>query len=159
MRAYRKEITKVPNHSHLSVKQPRDIKQVRNIRSQVLEKKRLSHDGLYNLHELALHITDFIHFIQTHPDLVCVCGQKSLFDEMDRVLLVDSPGAQLLSYDTTFQVGEFYVSILSFKHVLFKENPVILVAFMFYERKFQAVHEHFFEVNCHQSFLKHKNQY
>ena len=87
-------------------------------------------------------------FIQTHPDLVCVCGHKSLFDEMDRVLLVDSPGAQLLSYDTTFQVGDFYVSILSFKHVLFKENPVIPVAFMFHERKFQVVHERFFEICC-----------
>ena len=87
-------------------------------------------------------------------------GHKAMFDEIDRVLLLDSPGAQLLSYDTTFQLGDFYVSVLSFKHVLFKENPVIPVAFMFHERKFQTVHEHFlkFAVNCRQPFLKHKNQ-
>ena len=76
-------------------------------------------------------------------------GHKAMFDEMDRVLLLDSPGAQLLSYDTTFQLGDFYVSVLSFKHVLFiKENPVIPVAFMFHERKFKTVHEHFFEICC-----------
>ena len=45
-------------------------------------------------------------------------GHKAMFDEMDRVLLLDSPGAQLLSYNTTFQLGDFYVSVLSFKHVL-----------------------------------------
>ena len=76
MKAYRNEITKILIHSHLSVKQPRDIKQIKNIRSQILENKRLPHDGLYNLHELAIDITEFIHFIQTHPDLVCVCGDR-----------------------------------------------------------------------------------
>ena len=68
--------TKVPTHSHLSAKQPRFIKQIKNIWSQILEKKRLSHDGLYNLHELAIDLTEFIHSIQTHPDLVCVCGDR-----------------------------------------------------------------------------------
>ena len=148
MKAYRNEITKVPTHSHLSVKQPCDIKQVKNIWSQILQKKRLSHNGLYNPHELAIDITEFIHSIHTHPDLVCICGHKAMFDEMDRVLLLDSPGAQLLSYDTTFQLGDFYVSVLSFEYVVFKENPVIPVAFMFDERNFQAVHEDFFEIYC-----------
>jgi len=40
-------------HSHLAVKQPRDIKQVENIHSGILARQRLSHDGILNLHDLA----------------------------------------------------------------------------------------------------------
>ena len=72
-KAYRKQVSKIPPPTHLAVKQPRNTKQVKNIRSKVLEKQRLSHDGLYNLHELAIELPDFIHLIHTYPDLVCVC--------------------------------------------------------------------------------------
>lgn len=146
--AYRNEVTKVPPSTHLSVKQPRSIKQVKNIRSRVLEDFRLSHDGIINLHELAIDLPDFIHSIHTHPNLICICGHKVLFNELDRVLLVDSPDSQLLSYDTTFQLGDFYVSVLSFRHVLFKECPAIPVGFVFHERKFQSVHGQFFDLCC-----------
>ena len=80
-----------------------------NIRSKLVEKHRLSHNALYNLHELATDLPNFLHTICTHPDLVCVCGNKALFAKLDRVLIIDSPSAQLLSYDTTFQLGDFYV--------------------------------------------------
>ncbi len=81
-KAYKNHITKVPLPTHLAVKQPRNTKQVKNIRSKVLAQQRLSHDALYNLHELATDIPDFIHVIRTHPDLVCVCGHKSMLDEL-----------------------------------------------------------------------------
>ena len=133
---YRKLVTAVPPPMHMPVKQPRDTKQAKNIRSKLLEKHRLSHDALYNLHELTMDLSDFVHSIRTHPDLVCVCGNKALFAELDRVLIIDSPSAQLLSYDTTFQLGDFYMSTLAFRHTLFKEAPVIPVCFLIHERKF-----------------------
>jgi len=136
--------------THLAVKQPRDIKQIENIRSGILARQRLSHDGILNLHDLAIDMPDFLHSIHT---LVCVCGQKDIIDEMDRVLLLPSPSHQLLSYDTTFNLGDFYVSVLSFRDVLFKENPVIPAAFILHEQKFQTVHEHF-AASCHQPFQK-----
>ena len=85
---YRKLVTAVPPPMHMPVKQPRDTKQAKNIRSKLLEKHRLSHDALYNLHELASDMPDFIQSIRTHPDLVCVCGNKALFAAFDRVLMV-----------------------------------------------------------------------
>ena len=92
---------------------------------------------------------DFVHSIHTHPDLVCICGHKLLFNELDRVLLLEnSPSAQLLSYDTTFQLGDFYLSVLSFRHVLFEECPTIPVGFVFHERKYQSVHDQFFDICC-----------
>ena len=120
-KVYKSEVTEVPLTSHISVLSPRNSKQVENIRFKQMQKKRISHDALYNLHELALDMPGFIHLIHTHPDLVCVLGKKALLDQLDRVLVLDSISSQLLSYDATFQLGDFYVSILSFRHTLFKE--------------------------------------
>ena len=53
--------------------------------------------------QTATKLSDFVHTICTHPDLVCTCGNKALFAELDRVLIIDSPSAQLLSCDTTGQ--------------------------------------------------------
>ena len=145
---YRKHVTEVPPETHLAVLQPRNTRQVKNIRSMVQRQQRLSHDGLYNLHELALDLPDFVHSIHTHPDLVCVCGSKQLLDEFDRVLVLQSPGHQLLSYDTTFQLGDFYLSTLTFRHTLFENDPVIPVAFLLHERKHTSCHQEFFDVCC-----------
>ena len=65
---------------------------------------------------------------------------------LDRILLIDSASPQPLSYDTTFQLGDFYVSTLLFRHVIFKESPVTPALFLIHERKFQSVHETFFRV-------------
>ena len=145
-KVYKSEVTEVPSTSHISVLSPRNSKQVENIRFKQMQKKRISHDALYNLHELALDMPEFIHLIHTHPDLVCVLGQKALLDQLDRVLVLDSISSQLLSYDTTFQLGDFYVSILSFRHTLFKEAPVIPAAFLLHERKFEAHHKELFAI-------------
>ena len=45
------------------------------------------------------------------------------------------------SYDTKLKLGDFYISPLLFKHVLFVEAPVIPAAFLIRERKFPAAHE------------------
>ena len=75
----------------------------------------------------------FIHKIVTHPDLFVICGLHPMLKDIDRLLsIVDG---QLLSYDTTFQLGDFYVSPLLFRNILFSKSPVIPVAFLLHERK------------------------
>ena len=145
-KVYKSEITKLPPASHIPVLQPRNSKQVENIRLKQLQKRRLSHDALYNLHEMATDLPNFVHTIHTHPDLVCVLGQRAVLEELDRVLLLDTPSPQLLSYDTTFQLGDFYISILCFRHTLFKEAPIIPAAFLLHERKFQSHHAELFSI-------------
>ena len=110
------------------------------------EQRRISQDALYNLHEIAYDLPEFVWVIQTYPDLICVCGMKEVFDQLDRLLLINSPLTQLLSYDTTFQLGDFYVSPLLFRHTLFKESPVVPALFLIHERKFQTAHEQLFEI-------------
>ena len=40
-----------------------------------------------------------------------------------------------LVYDTTFNLGDCYVSPIVFKHVLFEESPLVPLAFLIHERK------------------------
>ena len=57
----------------------------------------------------------------------------------DRRELVQGDGGidQLLSYDATFSMGDFYVSILIFRHTFFVKNPCVPALFLIHERKFE----------------------
>ena len=46
-----------------------------------------------------------------------------------------------MSYDTTFQLGDFYVSPLLFRNILFSKSPVMLAIFLIHERKLKSSHE------------------
>ena len=49
--------------------------------------------------------------------LACVVGVKELMDELNQLL--DTKTGTLLGYDTTFKLGDFYVSVLVFRHSVF----------------------------------------
>ena len=58
-KVYKSSVTKVSDETddHLPVLQSRDQKQVLNVRMSALKSQRISHDALYNLHELAIEIS------------------------------------------------------------------------------------------------------
>ena len=117
---------------------PRDMKPLRNLRYKHLHSSKLSKDDIYNLHEIAYEIAGFVWKITTFPDLVFVCGLKELLDEADRVIQIGED--QLPSYDTTFQLGDVYVSPSIFRHTIFKERPFIPSMFLLHERKLTNTH-------------------
>ena len=126
-----------------SILKPRNLKQIRNLQHREQQKYRLTHDALYNLHELAYDLSDYVITIKTYPNLIVICGLQALSSELNNLLMADSELPQLLSYDTTFQLGDFYLSPLLFRHTLFSSSPVIPVLFLIHERKFQMCHEEF----------------
>ena len=67
----------------------------------------------------------------------CKLLQKIL-DQADRVLTLTT--TQLLSYDTTFLLGDFYVPSLVFRHTVFKQRPCIPAMFLIHERKYTETH-------------------
>jgi hypothetical protein len=100
------------------VSNPRNTKQVASIQANERKKLRLTHDALYNIHAL---VDGFI-------ARVLMCGSAH---ELGQLLLCRSPSApQLLSYDTTFQLGDFFVSPLLFSHTAFISSPVIPLLFL-----------------------------
>jgi hypothetical protein len=47
----------------------------------------------------------------------------------------------LFSYDTTFNIGDFYMSPLVCRHPLFKNEPSFPIAFLFHETKTAPTHK------------------
>ena len=137
---YKKEIASMDcDDTIVAAQTPRNVKQLRNLRFDYLHKSRLSKDGLYNLHEIAYDIPGFIWKIVTYPDLIVIFRLQELLEELDKVLLLDSCH-ELLSYDTTFQLGDFYLSPLLFRHTIFSNKPMIPAMFMLHERKKTETH-------------------
>ena len=79
---------------------PRNIKQIHNAQAQKRQKFRLSHDALYNLHEITYDVNGFVHKIETYPNLIVVCGLKQLMDELNSLVQLKPDIPILLSYDT-----------------------------------------------------------
>ena len=105
------------------------------------QKIRLSHDALYNIHEIAYDLDGYVSIIATYLDLVIICGHSKLLNEMNNLLQIGAIHGQLFSYDTTFELGDIYVSALLMCHILFQGAPFIPVSFLLYERKLESSHE------------------
>ena len=122
----------------------KNLKQLQNLRVKCLTKGRISKDELYNLHEIAYDTGDFVRAIVTLPNLMCVCvhGFKEVLSEANKVITLNE-SSQLLSYDTTFMLGDFNVSILLFRHTIFVDNPCIPALFLIHEKKLSESHQFF----------------
>ena len=122
----------------------RNKRQVINMQSRLRKQQGLGPDALYNLHQLFYHLDGYITDIVTAPDLIVLLQMKDMLEEFDRLLQLKSDEAVPLFYDTTFNLGDFYVSTLSFQHILFYTPPLIPLAIMIHERNFQKCHEMLF---------------
>jgi hypothetical protein len=75
--------------------------------------------------------------------LEVVFGLAEIVSELDNMLAIGDAG-QLLSYDTTFNLGDPYLSLLIFRHTACTGNPCIPAVFLLHERKFTSTHKNFF---------------
>ena len=91
------------------------------------------------------HLDGFIKEIITFPDLLFFAANSEMLTEFNKIILLNHKG-MYLTYDTTFCLGDFYVSIIVFRHILFKKDPIIPLAFMVHDRKFQNVHMKFLQM-------------
>jgi hypothetical protein len=57
---------------------------------------------------------------------------------------VKSDEPLLDSYDTTFDLGDLFVSVLVYKHVMFQGGNTIPVAFMIHDHRSGELHDRFF---------------
>ena len=151
------QVSKYPS-SLQTVYLPRNVKQIQNAQAQKRQTFRLSHDALYNLHEVAYDLNGLVHKIENYPNLTVICGLKHLTDQLNSLIQLKSDIPILLSYDTTFQLGNFYISPFLFQHILFTASPVIPAGFLLHERKFQSVHEEFLRYISKMVPLLHKEK-
>lgn len=142
------ELATAPCEPELNpVLRPRNLKQVQNKHQQDQQIKRLSRDDIYNLHLVAHDLHDFVLEIVSYPELTCFVGLREILNEFNSLLQTKSDSDTLvLSYDTTFNIGDFYVTPVIFRHIMFKDSPCIPLAFMLHQRKYQSIHEDFFRI-------------
>ena len=148
-RVYRKMVyTDQVDGNMQGIANPRNTKQVKYVQQKKTEDSILSRDDLYNLIQLSSHLDGFVKHVTLYPDLVCIINLPEVITQFNQLVDVKSTEQLFLSCDTTFNLGECYVSAIVFKHILFKETPLVPLAFVIHDRKFGSVHEHFF------SFIK-----
>ena len=142
--------------SEQGVKNAKNKKQLENLRYKENQKKKITHDSAYNTLQLAYNLEDFVVGFAIYPELRLVLACKDLVDELDRLLGLKNCDPILLSYDTTFDLGDFYVSPLVVKHPFFKGNTCFPVAFLIHDRKNQKSHDTFWReiVNLVPNLLK-----
>ena len=83
---YKNNISKANSYApqeYHSVFTPRNQKQISNLQARYRQRVRISHDALYNLHELSYDFGNFVHKITTYPDLIVVCGLKHMKSSID----------------------------------------------------------------------------
>ena len=118
---YKSAIAKPPTECssvQQSVCMPQNLRQIKNLQSKERQKSRLT---------------------------CVICGLDELVHELGLILQIESECSQLLSYDTTFQLGDFYLSPLLYRHTLFSNSPTIPALFLIHEHKFHSVHEKFMQ--------------
>lgn len=125
---------------------PRNLKQIQNLKQAFNKQKRFTRDELYNVHVLHTNI-GFPREIYTAPDLRAICYDSKLLDEIKNVInAVKMPC--FLSYDTTFNLCGYYVSVLVLKHPFLlnrnKTEPPIPFIFYFHENKNEISHNFLF---------------
>jgi len=145
---YQSMITSAAQNQHPTVvtRAPRNVEQVRNTKKLARNQTRLSRDALYNLHEFA-YDSNFVHRILTFPDLSVVCYNPAIVDIFTSLLSASTDGKPTvtLTYDTTFNLGDFYLSVLLFRETDFDPSPIIPLAFLIHERKLESTHAEFFQ--------------
>ena len=67
-----------------------------------------------------------------------------LLDSLSFLLNVSSSPV-VLHYDTVFNIGDYYLSTLSFRQSLFDGDPIVPCAFLLHSRRYHSDHQNFLE--------------
>ncbi|CAF1000728.1 unnamed protein product [Brachionus calyciflorus] len=138
----------VYKQAHPSSK-PRNLKQCQNIKTFINRQKRFSSDELINMHILHLSI-GFVKQILTIPDVRIIALDDKLLKETKKIFQILPKNKKVFfSYDTTFNICGYYVSVLVYKHPLIEKSdrvsPPVPFSFFFHERKTEETHLDFMQ--------------
>ncbi len=65
-------------------------------------------------------------------------------EEFKQLLVREDLSPQFLTYDTTYEMGDYNLSVFTFRQTEFEEAPVIPLMFMIHEQKVESAHNFFF---------------
>ena len=124
------------------VSKPRNIKQITNAKYNTKIKSHVDSCEIYYVLQINNEIEEYGKNMCIIPHVRLTLIHSKLIRDIDRAFTEDKK-PNIISYDTTFNLGDFYVSSLIVKHPLFQERPAIPVAIMLHHRRTKQVHEAF----------------
>ncbi|CAF1268512.1 unnamed protein product [Didymodactylos carnosus] len=106
---------------------PRDLLQIHNARKVAMKVLLSRKDELLNLHYVAMAMPSLVWKLETVPDLLLVLSEPDLCNEINKLWGFKSTdqAAKQLFYDTTFSIGDYFVSPLLTKINCFDEEPTV----------------------------------
>ena len=122
--------------------------QVKNAKDEINQEFWISHDALHNVYQLWYQLKttsrkgdlkDFISHITLYPQIIIHLTPWSVLESLEQLLKI-STYPVVLHYDTVFNIGDYYLSILTFRHGLFIGNPIISCAYMIHSRRYHSDH-------------------
>ena len=141
------ERSSATNQNWMPVDRPRNKKQCENAQYRTTKHKKISNDEFFSSVELAIQLENFVRKFVIYPEVIIHLADEKILEttkELIRLSETHSHLQQLLSYDTTFLLGNFYVSILVARNTYFENDPIFPVAFLIHTRKFSTYHRDFF---------------
>ena len=112
---------------------PRNLKQVQNMQQKIARSQE-KHDDFYEVCLMSKQHPDIILTVQFASAVLIIQVHPEIVRHVSTFRKVFKGKPIVYHYDTTFDMGGFYVSILSVRHPLFKGEPIIPVAMMIHER-------------------------
>ena len=133
---------------------PRDQNQVKNFQKENNRQFRMSHDAIYNTYQLCFQLQfkdrrgepqNFLRHFQIFPTIVIHLMPQPLLENLEMLLKVNTTPVTL-HYDTVFNMGDFYLSTLVFRHSIFEKDPITPVAYFIHSRRYQQDHIQFMQL-------------
>ena len=112
----------------------------------------MSHAALYNMHELHSQLVEvdrngatksFTTNLMSIPRIVVYLLPHTLLQSLETLLKVESLPVTL-HYDTVFNVGDFYLSTLTYRHSIFESEP-IFCGYVLHTRRLEVDRQLFLE--------------
>ncbi|CAF4078028.1 unnamed protein product [Rotaria sordida] len=135
---------------------PRNASQCNYRRQIFLNNQKITHDELINVILLSYELNEFYKLLQLQPEILIVLMHDQMKNQILNLLRITKQIIPLY-YDTTFSLGEIYVSILGFRNVMFSERPILPLAILMHDRKLQSGHERFVQILNNELPNLHKN--
>ena len=128
---------------HVPVLRIRNRKQIYNHVANKNLFQRFSKDEIFNTMIIATELSENFMANELTPELFIIYAHLDCVTEFTK-LLKTYKGTIVLYYDTTFKLGDFYVSPLIYRHALLVGEPCFPLVFLIHRRKIKEVHMNFF---------------
>ena len=110
-----------------------------NVKYAASQKKKLTNDEFFSSVEFAIQTDSFVRQFTVYPDLVVHLASDNvltLTKDLIKQCRTNLSLKQLMSYDTAFLLGDFYVSILIARNTRLADDPIFPVAFLIHTKKY-----------------------